>query len=74
MELATRISLITPRPFDPSKPRELQVKLGKKWEVIGTDFAIEKVKETPRPANSGSRQLVKLVCMSDTHSTQREFG
>ena len=74
MELATRISLITPRPFDPSKPRELQVKLGKKWEVIGKDFAIEKVKETPTPANLGSRQVVKFVCMSDTHSTQGEFG
>ena len=99
MDLATRISLITPRSFDPTKPRELQVKLGKRWEVIGQDFAIEKVNNqtppasapastpppTPPPAppaseseefgtNSGSRQIVKIVCMSDTHSTQGEFG
>jgi hypothetical protein len=96
MDLATRISLITPRSFDPTKPRELQVKLGKKWEVIGQDFAIENVNNqtppasapssTPPPAappaseseefgtNSGSRQIVKIVCMSDTHSTQGEFG
>ena len=95
---ATRISFITPRSFDPTKPRELQVKLGKRWEVIGQDFAIEKVNnQTPAPAsapastpppptpaasapeseesrtNSGSR-IVKIVCMSDTHSTQGDFG
>ena len=77
MELATRISLIRPRSFDPSKPRELQVKLAKKWEIIGKDFAIEeKVKQTPPASgvNLGSRQVVKFVCMSDTHSTQGEFG
>ena len=97
---ATRISFITPRSFDPTKPRELQVKLGKRWEVIGQDFAIEKVNNQTPPAsapastpppptppaappaseseefgtNSGSRQIVKIVCMSDTHSTQGEFG
>ena len=101
-ELATRISLVTPRSFDPSKPWELQVKLEKKWEVIGKDFAIEKVNETASAAsekdfaiekvdqtasaassasenaasgtNFGSRNVVKIVCMSDTHSSQGEFG
>ena len=87
--------LITPRSFDPSKPRELQLQLGKRWEVIGQDFAIERVNNQTPPAsapastppptppaskseefgtNSGSRQIVKIVCMSDTHSTQGEFG
>ena len=74
--------MITPRPFDPAKPRELQVQLEKKWEVIGKDFAIEKVNnQTPLASenetsetNFGSRQFVKIVCMSDTHSTQGEFG
>jgi len=94
--------MITPRPFDPFKPKELQLQLEKKWEVIGKDFAIEKVdKQTPALENeasgriekvgkqieneaseadkkkeneaSGTDQIVKLVCMSDTHSTQREF-
>ena len=83
--IATRIALVTPRSFDPSKPRELQVKLEKKWEVIGKDFAIEKVDQTASAASSasenpasgtnfGSRKVVKIVCMSDTHSTQGEFG
>ena len=74
--------MVTPRPFDPSKPRELQMKLEKKWEVIGKDFSIEKVNETASAASEnaasrtsfGSRKVVKLVCMSDTHSTQGEFG
>ena len=93
-DIAARISLVTPRSFDPSKPRELQVKLEKKWEVIGNyfavekvdpkNFAIEKVNPTAPAAvasakaasgtTSGSRKVVKLVCMSDTHSTQGEFG
>ena len=81
-DIAARISLVTPRSFDPSKPRELQVKLEKKWEVIGKDFSVEKVNETASAAsenaasgtNFGSRKFVKLVCMSDTHSTQGEFG
>ena len=82
-DIAARVSLVTPRSFDPSKPRELQVKLEKKWEVIGKDFAIEKVDKTaPATASEnaasgtkfGSRKVVKLVCMSDTHSTQGEFG
>jgi len=77
-DIAARISLVTPRSFDPSKPRELQVKLEKKWKVIGKDFEIEKVDETASAAvsgtNFGSREVVKIVCMSDTHSTQKEFG
>ena len=71
--LAARISLITPRSFDPSEPLELQRKLEKRWEVIGKDFAIEKVNQDQREAASRSEK-VKLVCMSDTHSTQGEFG
>ena len=103
MDLAKRISLITPRTFDPSKPKELQLQLEKKWEVIGKDFAIENVdKQTPASENeasgriekvgkqieneasevtkkteneaSGRDLILKLVCMSDTHSTQGEFG
>ena len=73
-EVAARISLVTPRSFDPSKPRELQVKLEKKWKVIGKDFEIENVDETASAAVFGSREVVKIVCMSDTHSTQKEFG
>ena len=77
-DIAARISLVTPRSFDPSKPRELQVKLEKKWKVIGKDFEIEKVDQKGSAAvsgtNFGSREVVKLVCMSDTHSTQKEFG
>ena len=89
--------LITPRSFDPSKPRELQLQLGKRWEIIGQAFAIERVNNQTPPAsapastpppttpaasapeseesrtNSGSR-IVKIVCMSDTHSTQGDFG
>ena len=97
MDLATRISLITPRSFDSSKPRELQAQLAKRWGEIRKDFAIEKVNNQIQPAQSekdnnqtqaaqaasenedsgkklGSRQFVKIVCMSDTHSTQGEFG
>ena len=104
-ELASRISFVTPRSFDPSKPMELQVKLEKKWEVIEKNFSLEKVNETASAASSasekdfsiekvnetasaassasenpasgtnfGSRKVVKIVCMSDTHSTQGEFG
>ena len=73
--LAARISLITPRSFDPSEPLELQRKLEKRWEVIGKDFAIEKVNQDQNQREAASRsEKVKLVCMSDTHSTQGEFG
>ena len=54
--------MITPRSFDPSKPRELQVKLAKKWEIIGKDFAIEeKVIQTPPASENDARSILLFL-------------
>ena len=82
-DLATKISLIIPRPFDPTKPLELQRSLKKKWEDIGKDFAIKKIdhnKATTINHNMAamgdpdSQHILTIVCMSDTHTTQDKLG
>ena len=82
-DLATKISLIIPRPFDPTKPLELQRSLKKKWEEIGKDFAIKKIDHNKATTidhnmatkrNPDSQHFLTIVCMSDTHSSQDKFG
>ena len=74
-DLATKLSLIIPRPFDPTKPLELQRSLKKKWEEIGKDFAIKKIDHNmATKRNPDSQHFLTIVCMSDTHSTQDKFG
>ena len=82
-DLATKISLIIPRPFDPTKPLELQRSLKKKWEEIGKDFAIKKIDQNKATTidhngatkrNPDSQHFLTIVCMSDTHSSQDKFG
>ena len=71
MNISKKIEMIIPRPVNVEPARQTQMLMEKRWEEVKLKpgYAIVDVGDTTAGENGHVSDTLKIVCMSDTHST-----